>query len=66
MYFKKQLTKKETEYNLGYVYVEPKTKKYEIPPTLYELNDISNAFKGTLEIKSDEKAMKTSLETVMR
>ena len=33
--------------------------KYEIPPGIYELSDINNSFQESLELKADEKIMKT-------
>ena len=55
------LTGKKIEYLLGYFYVDPKTVKYEILRGIYERNDIKNAFKGSVELKADDKTMKTIL-----
>ena len=39
-------TGKETEYNLGYIYVDPKTKKCGIPPRNTEIFVVDNAIEA--------------------
>ena len=51
MYYRKQLTSKEIEYLLGYIFIDPKTINYEIPSRIYELNDINSAFGKVLNFK---------------
>ena len=46
-----------------FMLIEPKTINDEMPPGKYELIDINNAFKGSVELKLDEKIMKTFLTT---
>ena len=58
-----QVTGKETEYFLGYFFVDPKTKKCEVSPGIKDLSDNKSAFKRNGEFKADEKTMKTFLTT---
>ena len=44
MYYRMQLTSKENESIFGFFFVDPKTKKIEIPPRIYEPNDVNKAF----------------------
>ena len=56
-----QLTTKEVEYLLGFVYNDPETKQCETPPGTYELNDNFNAFEKSVELEADKKAIETRL-----
>ena len=48
---------------LGYEYIDAKTIDYEIKPSVYELTDLNAVFLKYLEVKADEKFMKSILTT---
>ena len=56
-----QLTSKVIEHILGFS--EPKTKIYELPLIIYQLNDNIKDFKGSVEFEADEKTMQTFWKT---
>ena len=56
-----QLTTKEIDHFVGFIQIEPNTITFERPPGIYELISINNAFKKSVEVKADEKTMKTIL-----
>ena len=59
MYYRMHLTTKENEFILGYNYNNQKQHNSEIPPRIYEINDINNSSKGSVELKFNEKAIQT-------
>ena len=59
MYYRMQLTIDQIEYILGYEYIDAKTIVYEIPIGIYELTQLM--YPKDLEVKADEKYMKTFL-----
>ena len=63
IYYRMKLTLENFEYYIESLFIEPKTLNYEISPGVYKSVEINNAFKGSVEVKADEKQMKTILTT---
>ena len=48
-----QISIKEFEHNLGYIYVELRTKKHGIPPGKNGVIDNNNAYKESVDLRAD-------------
>ena len=62
-YYRMQLIDMEIEYILVFVDIEPKKITYEIPPGIYELNDITEDFKENNRFKTVGKNNETTFAT---
>ena len=59
MYYRSHITGKKIDYILGFIFVDAKTINYKRLPGSSDWNDSNNASKGSVELETDEKPLKT-------